>query len=108
MRGCPECPRNIKDCIPLDNILSDDGSYTFICVGLNSSSSRSVEQDYLTLCVKNNVIDTREHCDRLDLSDQLAVIAGSLSMDDRIGTQTKGDHHEFLKQCMDETHNDDL
>lgn len=85
MRGCPDCPRGLNTCLPLDNVISDEGSpVTFVCVGFNDGSDRQLDQDHMTLCWKNSETDVHEHVDRFDLGDQLAVIASALTMDERL------------------------
>lgn len=103
MRGCPDCPRGLKTCLPLDNSVSDDeGPKSFTCVGLNDGSDREIVGDYLTLCTRAGLgiradragefwaIDTRDHVDRLDLGDQASVISSALVMDERISATDVG------------------
>jgi hypothetical protein len=80
MLTLPEsCPRGCGDCSPLSQILSDNG-VSFVCVGENDGSRRAVMQDIYTVCVKSAAVDSREHVDARDLTDQAAVIAGALSV----------------------------
>lgn len=99
MRGCPDCPRGLKVCLPLDNVISDDiGPKSFTCVGLNDGSDREIHCDYLTICVRAGAmdddvwaIDSRDHVDRFDLGDQASVISTALAMDERISQQVTED-----------------
>ena len=109
MRGVPDCPRGLPTCIPLDNVIADDPPMSsFVCCGYNDGSEREVAQDYMTLCIKNAVIDTHEHVDRYDLLDQAAVITSAMSMDERAREQwagDPGDHPEifgWLKEQMEQ------
>lgn len=119
MRGCPDCPRGLTTCVPLDNVIADDGFKSFVCVGLNDGSNRTVVTDYLTLCVRaggsrNNQatqvgweVDELTHVDRLDLGDQAAVISSALVMDERLSVQIEQsgemiDNFSKFKQLREE------
>ena len=83
--GCMEtCPRGRNDCVPLNNVVSDEEPLSFVCVGYNDGSSRQVEQDRFTHCWKNAAIDERGHWDRRDLIDTAAVMMTALSVDENI------------------------
>ena len=104
MRGCPDCPRGLDTCVPLDNIISDEEPRSFICVGYNDGSDRVVEQDYMTLCTVNEAIDDRAHVDRYDLLDQMSVIATSLSTDEhcrRVWAAEERDPFAWLKEQLE-------
>lgn len=83
-----QCPRERGDCSALYNIESDpdfEGDpKTFICVGLNDGSTRTVDQDVFRKCVKAGSIDTLEDCDRRDLTDEALVILQGLSIAENI------------------------
>jgi hypothetical protein len=73
------CPRGRADCEALARIESDDGA-TFICLGHNDGSTRLVQQDVLTKCVRSETCDTRENLDELDAGDEAAVLTLGLAV----------------------------
>lgn len=119
MRGCPDCPRGLKTCVPLDNVIADEGAKSFVCVGLNDGSDRMVLGDYLTLCVRAGygrwsdrrdplpddgdtwIIDERSHVDRLDLGDQASVISSALVMDERLEAEIRESRSENWENHFD-------
>ena len=80
-----KCLRGCSNCEPLAQIESDCGT-SFICVGQNDGSTRTVDQDEFTLCWKNSEIDERSDWDKRDLIDTASVICQALSV-----IQNRGD-----------------
>ena len=74
-----KCLRNLSDCSPLSQIVSDCGN-SFICCGINDINSRAVEQDMFRVCWKNTVINDRTDWDRRDITDTISVLAQALSI----------------------------
>jgi len=74
-----KCPRGFTDCVPYNQIVSDD-NVSFFCCGENDGTSRELEQDKYTLCFKNNDVDELNHNDKRDLIHQASVILGALSI----------------------------
>lgn len=103
MAQSPECPRNCADCSPLQNVISDDlkedgQPASFVCVGYNDPSGRSVEGDRFTMCWKNDEVDERGHWDRRDMLDTIACMTTALSIDEniRVGNgMTEDDMNQF-------------
>jgi len=73
-----KCLRGYKTCLPLAQVVSDDGE-SFNCVGNNDGSRREIKQDRFTLCYKNTLTDQEDHVDERDLIDQASVICQGLS-----------------------------
>lgn len=78
------CLRCRADCVPLANISADEEGSSFVCVGYNKISSRTVPGDRFTHCWKNDVVDDMGHWDRRDLLDTMSVLAQALSIDENI------------------------
>ena len=72
------CPRGLKDCEPLSQIIADeDGS--FICCGLNDGETRTVEQDIFRHCWKTSAVDEMGDWDGRDIIDTISVLSQALS-----------------------------
>ncbi len=89
-----ECPRQMKDCTPLDNVCSDQLStsgtaLTFICCGSSDPNTRSVESDKYRLCFKYLGTDQITDNDELDLLDLCSVITRGMSVQLRKDTESK-------------------
>lgn len=81
------CLRN-RRAVPLQNIIATSGE-SFICVGYNHRSDRSVPQDRFCHCWKNSEVDEHGHWDRRDITDTLSVMATALSIDANIMASEK-------------------
>lgn len=80
---CSEkCPRNFTNCKPLSNVISDEDNPTFVCVGLNDGTNRTVEQDIFRHCFKSETTDTMFDLDKYDLKSNIAVMADALLIDE--------------------------
>ena len=85
MYDCDKCPRGLKDCEPLANIISDEEPRSFICVGFNEIDSRVERQDRFRHCWHNGFgIDIREDMDRRDIIDTIMVLSRGISFDENI------------------------
>jgi len=78
-----KCLRNLTNCQPLAQIVSDDGT-SFFCCGHNDGSDREVSCDKFTLCFKNEAIDEMGHWCERDIKDQMSVMAQALSVDENM------------------------
>jgi hypothetical protein len=88
-----KCWRGKDDCEPMHAIegLPDDlteeqmetGDFapiSFVCCGINHSSSREVKQDCYRLCFKNDIVDDMTDNDEQDLTHILAVVSQTLAI----------------------------
>lgn len=82
-----KCPRKVGGCLPLTNVVSDDGS-TFVCCGYSEGHTRIVKQDEYRFCCKSVITDTMCDYDELDLLDQIEVMAGALATHRRLERAT--------------------
>lgn len=79
MMELPErCPRDLRDCMPLCQVIDDDGE-GFICCGHNSESSRTVPGDLFRHCWKNSTIDELSDWDHRDIITTIYVLSGALT-----------------------------
>ncbi len=76
-----KCPRGLDTCTPLSNLVADDDSQDFVCVGLNNQETRKVAQDKYTHCFKNPLSDSRFNFDAYDLQSVVAVMSEALLID---------------------------
>ena len=74
------CLRNLPDCTPYAQIMSDD-SKSFICCGKNDGRTRRVEGDEFRHCWVNSEIDELSDFDRRDIIDTISVLVQALSVD---------------------------
>lgn len=84
MMVCNEsCPRNLTNCTPLSNIVSDNNE-TFVCVGTSEVSSRSNPQDKFRHCFKSDTTDSIYDYDEYDLKSVIATMSAALLLEDLI------------------------
>lgn len=74
-----ECPRGLKDCISLANIISDD-KRSFYCCGENNGDHRTVKQDKYTTCFKGPHRDEMCNSDKRDLVHRAATILQAIAV----------------------------
>jgi len=74
-----KCLRSLKTCLPLSQIVSDDGS-TFFCCGENNGSMSPIPEDKYTVCFKGQFRDQMSFNDRRDLIHNAAVIVQALAI----------------------------
>jgi hypothetical protein len=74
-----KCLNCRKDCKPLAQ-LSSDCEKSFICVGENDGSTRTVKQDKYRMCWHNQETDELHDYDIRDLTDTASVICQALSI----------------------------
>ena len=51
-----KCPRGLDTCTPLSNLVADDDSQDFVCVGLNNQETRKVAQDKYTQLLQKSIV----------------------------------------------------
>ncbi len=76
-----KCPKKLKDCKPLSNIVSDCKT-TFVCVGLSKKESRTVEQDKFRHCFRSATTDSLFDYDLYDLKSVISVMAEAVLLDE--------------------------
>ena len=74
-----KCPRGLKTCKPLSQIVSD-GEVSFFCCGENDGSMSKIPEDRFTVCFKGEFRDQMSFNDRRDLTHQAAVIVQALAI----------------------------
>ena len=86
-----DCPRGLKNCESLSNVVSDDSfpqeDKSFICVGYNQQEEREFHQDRFRHCVfsgNGKRVDHMTDADRRDLIEVVSVIGQALSIDENI------------------------
>lgn len=73
------CPRGLKDCEPLSQILVDDKD-EFICCGLNDGTNRVEKGDIFRHCWKSIYSYTTMDYDQRDIIDLVSVLMQGLSV----------------------------
>ena len=79
------CCRGKKTCDPLAQICSKDDE-SFICLGRNDGSERTVEQDRMTFCFKNEASDDEWDVAEWDVLSMMAVLTHGFAVDNCIET----------------------